>query len=134
MVILPLVVAALLGYHFRDWQESVGDRLRRECASILDASEGVETTTRELDDAKSIMNERPDVRTALELARPGFWDDQKRRDFKALHGDHAKYPPGAWEFEFYLNHPAWKEALAEALERQREPRIRACVLKRGLGR
>lgn len=129
MVGVPIILlfAGMLGYRFHDWQESVGDRLRRQCASILEAAG--QPSRADGRDVIWMLERTPALAAAVRASRAAeraaAHEANYRRD-----GWTRPPPPDAYDTE----HPAWHAAEAEAYAEKREQMIRSCVVERGLGR
>lgn len=91
-------------------EETVGARLRRECASIIDEAGGAAVSQVQI---VMVLEERDDVARELQKKRIPSWSYSQKVD--ALR-----------------SHPAWEWARREAYGRARERMIRECILRRGI--
>lgn len=113
-VVVALFAAVGLGYQLRIWtaprspQESVGERLRRECSSIIDAAGELKVTQAEV---VWVLEEDPAIAAELRSKGKQFFSQK---------------------FDALVGHPAWDAGLQEAIWRKQEKMINDCVPKRGL--
>jgi len=108
--VVLLSAGVLLGYQLRIWlpEQNVGERLREECSSIIEAAGGPKVSKYAV---LRVLKENSEI--AAELR--------------------SKNVPSYNEIDVLEQHPAWNDGIQEALRRERINMIENCVLKRGLG-